>query len=109
MEDAIKKANEKITYLASDEDAIRLYEMREKAMFDYTSGINHARREGLSEGISQGIAQGIAQGKNTQSIEIAKNALKKGLSAETIHSITGLDETTINQLREELSLQPNDR
>ena len=69
------------------EDAIRLYEMREKAMFDYTSGINSAER----------------RGKNMQTIEITKKALKEGLSIESIHNITGLDETIIKQLKEELT------
>ena len=44
MEDAIKKVKEKIDYLANNEDAVRLFEMREMAMCDYTSGINAAER-----------------------------------------------------------------
>ena len=45
MEEAIKKANEKISYVASDAASVRMYEMREMALSDYTTGINHAKRE----------------------------------------------------------------
>ena len=90
MDIAIKKANEKMAYLSSDKEALRMYQMRELALSDYVSGMNHARQEGITQGITQG------------KIETAKNALKEGLSLETIFKITGLDESTIEQLKEEL-------
>ena len=86
METAIKKADEKISYLASDDDAMRVYEMREKAMFDYTSGMSNAKLEGKLEG----------------KIELAENALHEGISIGVIAKITGLDESTINHLKAEL-------
>jgi hypothetical protein len=30
--------------------SLRIYEMREKALSDWTSGVNHAKREGIKEG-----------------------------------------------------------
>jgi len=83
MEEAIEKAHKKIEYLRCDEDALRLYEMREMAMCDYTSGINAARK--------------------SAAIEIAQNALKERLTVEFVKKITGLDESTINQLQKELN------
>ena len=38
--------------------------------------------------------EGMERGRE----EVAKNALKKGLSVEMIHDITGLDTETINKL-----------
>jgi predicted transposase/invertase (TIGR01784 family) len=81
METAIMKANEKISFLASDREAMRLYEMREMALSDFTSGINNARRE--------------------SAIEIAKRLLKRGTPVEHVAEDTGLDVPTINQLEAE--------
>jgi hypothetical protein len=36
----------KLRTVSQDEKAIRIYEMREKALADWTSGMNHAKREG---------------------------------------------------------------
>jgi len=81
MDSAIKTANDRQGYVSSNEDAIRLYEMRELARLDWNSSIKYARREGK--------------------IEVARNALAKGLSTELIHDITGLDPQAIEKLREQ--------
>ena len=86
MDVAIKKANEKMTFLSSDKEALRMYQMRELALSDYVSGMNHARQEGMKE----------------KEIEIAKNLLRKGLGVELVQETTGLDINTIEQLKEEL-------
>ena len=54
-----------------------------KNILDYQDGMVTARREGIQEG----------------RMETARNALAKGLSAEYIHEITGLDIETIMQLQ----------
>ena len=64
--------------------------MRELARLDWNSSIKYARREGLKEGMEKGEKEG--------KIEIARNALAKGLSTELIHDITGLDPQTIEKL-----------
>ena len=69
MEDAIKKVKEKIDYLASNEDALRLYEMREMGLSDYTSGMNYARQEG--EKTEREKWQGVVADKDA---EIAEQA-----------------------------------
>ena len=91
METAIKKADKKITYVSADPEAMRLYEMREMAMFDYTSGINAAKTEG------------IAEGENKKAIEIAKNMLREGSPVAFISKTTGLDEPTILSLQAEVN------
>jgi hypothetical protein len=43
---AIPKAEEKVMDVLSDKEALRIYQMREMGLSDWTSGLNHARREG---------------------------------------------------------------
>jgi predicted transposase/invertase (TIGR01784 family) len=82
MDPAIQKAETKLRTVMQDEESLRLYEIREKALHDWTSGVNHAKREGREEG----------------KLEIANNMLKEGLSVEVIHRTTGLDTKTIQSL-----------
>jgi hypothetical protein len=49
MDVAIQKAQERLTFVANDKEALREYHMREMALSDWTSGVNHARREGRQE------------------------------------------------------------
>ncbi len=46
--------------------------------------------EGWAKGWAEGWAEGIAKGIEQRNIEIAKNMLRKGLSAEDISEMTGL-------------------
>jgi predicted transposase/invertase (TIGR01784 family) len=52
---AIRKAEEKMAYVSNDKEALRVYQMREMAMSDWTSGINYAREEGIREGMEMGV------------------------------------------------------
>lgn len=58
----IKRAQEILSFISSDEEAKQLAEMRQKAIMDKISFENAVRRKYIKEGIEQGIAQGIAQG-----------------------------------------------
>jgi len=83
MDSAIKAAYESFGCATQQEfEEWDLERRREKARFDMGSRLSGARREGREE----------------QTIEIARNALTKGLSTEMIHDITGLDIETINRL-----------
>jgi predicted transposase/invertase (TIGR01784 family) len=62
MDAGIAKAQEKIDFVSRDKEALRAYEMREMALSDYTSGINHARREGEQRGEKRGERRGITKG-----------------------------------------------
>jgi hypothetical protein len=50
MDTAIRKAEEKMAYVSGDKEALRANQMREMALSDWTSGLNHAREEGRREG-----------------------------------------------------------
>jgi predicted transposase YdaD len=62
MDTAIGKAQEKVAYVSRDAETLRLYNMRELALMDYVSGINHARREGMAIGEQKGMAIGEQKG-----------------------------------------------
>ena len=49
MDPDLLSAEERLAYLAGDEDMIHLYNRRFMASCDYTSGMNHARNEGRNE------------------------------------------------------------
>ena len=45
MDTAIQKANERISFVIQDEATLRAYEMREKAIMDWSSSVNYHTRE----------------------------------------------------------------
>ncbi|MDR2020074.1 MAG: Rpn family recombination-promoting nuclease/putative transposase [Treponema sp.] len=82
MDSAIQKAEEKMSYICNDKEALRAYQMREMALSDWTSGINYAKREGREEGRK----------------EVARNLKAMGLTAAQIAKATGLMEKQIEEL-----------
>jgi CubicO group peptidase (beta-lactamase class C family) len=78
MDSAIMAANERQHFIILDEDEYDEYWMQRKVEHDRISGLNGAREE--------------------KAIEIARNALTRGLSIEMIHDITGLDMEIIQGL-----------
>jgi predicted transposase/invertase (TIGR01784 family) len=90
MDTAIQRAAEKMVYVSSDKETLRAYQMREMAMSDWTSGLNHAREEGLQEGLQKGLRE--------KSREIAGNLKKTGLPVEQIVRVTGLSAKEIAEL-----------
>ncbi|MDR3334087.1 MAG: Rpn family recombination-promoting nuclease/putative transposase [Treponema sp.] len=79
MDAAIQKANERLNFVTQDKDFLRNYHMRQMEMSDWTTGINTA----------------IEKNK----LEMAKNALTNGFSADVIHGITGLSIDDIMSLQ----------
>jgi predicted transposase YdaD len=53
-------------------------------------GIAEGRVEGIAEGRAKGRMEGIAEGEKSQSLSVARNALKIGMEKETIIKLTGL-------------------
>jgi predicted transposase/invertase (TIGR01784 family) len=86
MDSAINKTQERLDFVTQDKEVLREYHMREMALSDWTTGINTA------------IEQGIERGAMQKQIEIAKNMLRKELSMDLIHEVTGLDMETIMEL-----------
>ena len=82
----VKQATEELEYLTGDEAERRIAFLREKAIRDETSAINHATRLGKAEG------------KNEEKKEIAKKMLEKGCELSLIIEITGLTKEEIEKL-----------
>jgi predicted transposase YdaD len=54
--------NDFLFFKMNDAEALREYHMREMALSDWTSGVNHARREGRGEGMQEGWKKGRQEG-----------------------------------------------
>ena len=79
MDTAIEKADTKLKIVSQDEETRRIYEIREKALSDWTSGVNHARRE--------------------EKKEIARNLMKRNRPIEEIIEDTGLTRDEVEKLK----------
>ena len=95
MDSAIMAADRRQAFVAQDREIMDIYERRQKAQWDYASAMNSARREGMEEGMEKGREEGMEK----RSTEVACNALAKGIPAELVCDITGLDMDTIASLR----------
>lgn len=82
-EPAIRKAWAVLDLLSQDEEARRLYDLREKALHDEVSMLAAAKDEGKAE--------------------VARNLLKKGMDLAFISETTGLPEGEIKRLKSELN------
>ncbi|MBU7315612.1 Rpn family recombination-promoting nuclease/putative transposase [Paenibacillus sp. SM 69] len=89
-EPTLQKAMDTLEFLSQNEEARRLYEMRQKALHDEASMIDGAKEEGKREG------------KREKEIEVAKNLLEMGLDVTKIAKATGLPESEVKKLKEQL-------
>lgn len=76
LDTAIEKAEQKIEYLSSDEETMRIYYERERSLHERANMISSAEKRGK--------------------IEVAKNLLNMNISLEDIVSATGLTIEEIN-------------
>ncbi|SCW50914.1 conserved hypothetical protein (putative transposase or invertase) [Paenibacillus tianmuensis] len=79
-----------LEFLSQNEEARRLYEMRQKALHDEASMIDGAKEEGKQER------------KREKEIEVAKNLLEMGMDVVKIAKATGLPEGEVRKLKEQL-------
>jgi predicted transposase/invertase (TIGR01784 family) len=93
IDPAIAKAQRRLEEVTQNEEFRRNYQLRQKALSDWTTGINTALENGRKKGRKEGLKKGV--------INVAKNALSEGLSIDTIKKITGLDEKAITALKNE--------
>ncbi len=93
-DEEIKEAIEKLEEISSDEEKIRVAELREKYILDQNSNISGAEERGRAEGRKEGEKIGIKQEK----IETAKRMLNKNIDIQTIIDITGLTKEEIEKI-----------
>lgn len=82
----LKKAMTTLEFLSQNKEARMLYEMRKKALLDEQSALDYAE------------ARGEAKGKAARDREIAISMLQKGLPLSLIAEITGLSESEVEAL-----------
>ncbi len=83
MDTDIKRAEERLEYLSSDEKTIEIYKAREKSLHERANMISSAKDEGK--------------------IEVIKNALKEGLGLDIISKITGKSIDEIKEIKKVLN------
>jgi predicted transposase/invertase (TIGR01784 family) len=81
-EPALQKAMDTLEFLSQNEEARRLYDMRQKALHDEASLIEGAREES----------------ERTKAVEIARNLLAMGMEISLIAKASGLTETEIQKI-----------
>jgi predicted transposase/invertase (TIGR01784 family) len=86
MDSAIKRAEMKLEYLSSDEEALALYRAREDSLHERANMISSAKIEGKIEG----------------KMEVAKNLLNKNLAEDLVSETTGLPLEQIRKIKSEL-------
>ncbi|MCL2632070.1 MAG: hypothetical protein FWD45_03125, partial [Coriobacteriia bacterium] len=74
----------------------------ERQMIDRRLMAEADRLGQLDYAMKEGIKQGVEQGESKKAHAVARTALAKGLDADTVASITGLDITTIEKLAAEV-------
>ena len=65
---------------------------------DIKNSVDTAKREGIAEGKEIGMKEGMEKGMNQKALEIAKNMLVMGLSAEQVAKATQLPLDIIKNL-----------
>ena len=68
------------------------------AYCDIKNSVDTAKREGIAEGKEIGMKEGMEKGMNQKALEIAKNMLVMGLSAEQVAKATQLPLDIIKNL-----------
>ena len=86
MDNAIKRAYERMVYVTGNKEAIRAYEMRQLALSEATSITNSA------------IRRGMAEGESNSKMEIARKLKSRGRPLEEIAEVTGLSPEAVEKL-----------
>ena len=90
---AIVKAVDAVDRMFNEEERL-VYEVRMQSLADVESKIASAEEKGLEKGREEGFVEGI----NQTTKNIAYNLAKKGTAIEIIAKVTGLPESEIMQL-----------
>ena len=66
-------------------------------------GFKRSKEEGIEKGIEKGIEEGIKKGIEKKAKEIAVTMLKMGMSTEIVCQAKGLDESTVEELKNSIT------
>ena len=94
----IKKANEELDKILSDEKERYLADLRFKYLSDRATMIETGIREGREQGLKEGKKEGKKEGAKLKTIEIEKKMLKDKKDLDEIMKYTGLTADEIKKL-----------
>jgi predicted transposase/invertase (TIGR01784 family) len=77
MDPVIKKAEERLEWLSSDEETLRLYEAREFSRYERNSIIADAKEEGRKEIARKLLALGVELQKIAEATGLSEEEIKK--------------------------------
>ena len=86
----IEEAMQKLEEIQSDEEMMRIIDLRKKAIWDENQAKYTAREEGLEEGRKEG--------RKESKLEVAKKMLEEKMDIEIIEKVTGLSKEEIKKL-----------
>ena len=89
LDKAIEKAEQKIEYLSSDEDSMRIYYERERSLHERANMISTAEARGIEEG----------------KLQVAINLLKMNIPIEQIILATELTEDDLKSLKVKIDIE----
>jgi predicted transposase/invertase (TIGR01784 family) len=98
MDEGIRQYQSRMEQIRRTPEMMRAYDNYAKALSDYASGINGARREGVAEGRKEGIKEGLKEGERKRNLAIAKGLKADGMPASQISKYTGLSAEEIAEL-----------
>ena len=102
MDPSILTAEEKMAFVAGDEDVVDIYYRRLMWSCDQASMRHNAIEEGLAKGMAEGLAkgidQGLSQGREQSTLEIARKMKNRGRPIEEVAEDTGLSLDIIMKL-----------
>jgi predicted transposase/invertase (TIGR01784 family) len=94
MDAGIRQYETRMEQIRRTPEMMRAYDNYAKALSDYASGVNSARREGIAEGVKKGLKEGrkegIKEGERQRNVAIAKGMKADGMPASQISTYTGL-------------------
>ncbi|ELC8454812.1 Rpn family recombination-promoting nuclease/putative transposase, partial [Clostridium perfringens] len=89
-DEILRNAKAQLYKISLDKDSIARYREFEKRMYDETSALNSAKREGKEEGLKEGELKA--------KYDLARKSISEGLSISLISKLTGLSEEEIKRL-----------
>ncbi len=98
----IQKAFVELKRLSQDEEALMLFEAREKAIKDENARTRAAMLKGQKEGEKKGVKKGVQKGARTEKLKIAKEMLKDDIELERISFYTKLSISELEELQRKL-------
>ena len=88
--------------LSADEKKRLEYEARERALRDYNSQMNSARKLGMEQGRQEGLQEGRQEGRQ-EGVDLAKTVFKlflQGKSPDEIAEISRISEDEVRKILE---------